>query len=321
MKLLRIAVVGAVPALAFTIDAPSSSRGLYFPSVTQTLPACGACHRSSPGADTGFPQIRIAVAPATRILARNQSIAMAVTTTGGQTVVSRGGFAMDATAGTFSNGANTALAQGGQAITHSDSLGRTWTFGYNAPNTAGLVELATVSNTVNGDSTAGDEDMWAFHGFDDQAAQVTPVRLYVNADGVVGLGSGCAGAFGNVPVLGSSTAPTVGNANFALELFGAAPSTTAGVVLGVTAFNPGLDLTGVGITGCSLYVDPLVFLFGATSAGDAQRGEGSATFPLPIPAQPELVGGVLHLQGFILDPQSGRANPLTFTNGLTATLQ
>lgn len=321
MKLLRIAVVGAIPALAFTIEAPSSSRGLYFPSVTRSTPACGACHRSNPGADTGFPQIRIAVAPATRSLALNQSIAVSVTTTGGQTVVTRGGFAMDATAGTFSSGANTALAQGGQAITHSDSLGRTWTFGYNAPNTAGLIELATVSNTVNGDSTAGDEDMWAFHGFDDQATQVTPVRLYVNASGVVGLGSGCAGAFGNVPVLGSSTSPTIGNANFALELFGAAPSTTAGLILGVTAYNPGLDLTGVGVTGCSLYVDPLVFLFGATSAGDAQRGEGSATFPLPIPAQPELVGGVLHLQAFILDPQSGRANPLTFTNGLSATLQ
>lgn len=321
MKHPRLAVLASLPVVAIALELPSSSRGLYFPSVTQTAPACGACHRSSPGADTGFPTIRLNVAPSARVLAANQAITMNVTANGGQTASSRGGFAMDASAGTFSAGANTQLVPPGGAITHSNSTSRSWSFGYSAPNSPGLVEVNAVCNTVNGDSSAGDEDMWAFHGADDQATQVTPVRLYVNAPGVVALGTACAGAYGNVPVFGSSTVPSVGNANFALELFGASPATTAGMLLGVTSYPSGLDLSVIGVTGCSLFVDPLVTLFGATGPGDAQRGEGAATFPLPIPAQTELVGSVLHVQSFVLDLQSGRATPLTFSNGLSITLQ
>ncbi len=317
---LRYPLLALPPALALVFELPSSSAGIYFPRLTQTAPSCGTCHNPNPGAATGFPRIRVTLLPTDRVLTAGQSIRLALSVTGGQSASPNGGFSMDATAGTFSAGLNSRVVPPGDAITHSNSSTRSWTFGYTAPTTRGLVEVSVVVNTVNNDLINNDDDMWAFHGFDDTATDVTPLRLFVNAAGVAPLGTACVGSFGNVPVLGSATVPTIGT-NFTLQMHGAAPSAFAGLLLGATPFPGGLDLSGLGINGCSLFVDPLVTLFSATGAGDAQRGEGSATFGLSIPNDPNLVAGVLHFQAFVLDVSTGRALPLTMTNGLSATIQ
>jgi hypothetical protein len=180
--------------------------------------------------------------------------------------------------------------------------------------------LFAVANAVNGDGNNDDRDMWAFAGFDQAATTSTPVRLFVNATGVGAIGGSCGGGFGQVPVFGARQVPTVGNASFALELHGAAPSSPGGVILGVTEL-PGVDLGFIGITGCQLFVDPIVVLNFSTGAGSSQRGEGSATLPIPIPAGPGLRGRTLRFQAFFADTGNGRATPMTFTNGLAVTLQ
>lgn len=320
MKLARLVLLAAPAIVAFSIDLRSSSRGMYFPGITTGLPSCGGCHLATPGAATGFPRISVSLQPSLRILTSGQSIQIALAASGGQTASTKGGFAMDASAGTFSAGANTAVVTPGTAITHSNSSTRSWSFGFNAPTAPGLVELYGVVNTVNDDHIAGDEDMWAFHGFDDAATEVTPVRLFVNAGNVVALGVACAGSFGNVPVLGCPLPPSIGNQGFGVDLHGAAPSSVAALLLGVTAFVPGVDLGLVGVPGCSLFVDPLVTVFASTSAGNAQRGEGSLSFGLPLPNDPNLRGATLHFQGLIVDTANGRPTPVTMTNGVSATI-
>lgn len=317
---VRLLLIVLPAAIALRVHLPSSSRGVYFPGLTRFAPACGNCHNPLPGAPAPFQPILVSLQPTARILATGQSIQVALSATGGQSASPNGGFAMDTNAGTFSAGPNTAVVPPGNAITHSNSSTRSWSFGYTASNTPGLVELYSVVNTVNNDMINGVEDLWAFHGFDDTAVQGTPVRLFVNAPGVVTLGSACAGSFGNVPVLGCPQSPTAGNQTFTLDLHGGAPHSTAAVLLGVTAFNPGLDLGIVGVTGCALFVDPLVTIFGGTSAGDAQRGEGAASFGVPIPNRPDLIGATLHCQGLVVDPANGRPTPLTMTNGVSATI-
>lgn len=313
--------VTLAPFAALALDLPSRSRGIYNPGIARSAPACGACHRSTPGAAAGLPRIQVQIQPATLSPAIGQSIGVTVTALGGQTASTRGGFAAEATAGTFSAGANTNVEAGGSAITHASSTARSWSFGYTAPVTPGLVELFAVSNTVDGDGNNGSGDMWAFHGADDRATIATPVRLFVNATGVQAIGEGCVGGFGNVPVLGSRQVPTVGNANFTLEVHGAPPTAALGLMLGVGAFNPPIDLGLFGITGCVLHLNPLVTFNATTGAGDAQRGEGSASLPVPIPGGPGLRGRTMLFQAYLADPASGRPLPLTLTNGLAVTLQ
>ncbi|MEZ5964651.1 MAG: choice-of-anchor V domain-containing protein [Planctomycetota bacterium] len=320
MNKLRLLTVATPALLVLTIDLPSRSSGIYQNGITRGAPACGQCHRPTPGAAAGFAPVVVTVDPTARVLAPAQATNVNVSVAGGFGSA-RGGFACDATAGIFSAGLNTALAAGGTAITHSNSSARTWSFGYTAPSTPGLVELYTVGNAVNGNNNNDNNDMWAFAGFDQAASTATPTRLYVNAPGVTAFGSACAGGFGNVPVFGARQAPTVGNAAFALELHGAAPNATVGVILGVTAFPVPIDLGFVGVPGCALAVDPLLVLNAVTGAGNAQRGEGTATIAMPIPARPILRNRTLRFQAFFTDVASGRPTPLTFTNGLAVTLQ
>lgn len=320
MSHLRITVVAAPAVLLFALDLPSRSGGIFLPGITRSAPACGQCHRPTPGAASGFAAVRVEVAPAARVLAAGQSTTVAVSVGGGP-VSTRGGFAADASAGTFSAGANTAVASGGTAITHASSSSRSWSFGYTAPATPGLVELHVVANAVNGNGRDDDNDMWALAGADQSATSGTPVRLFVNAAGVVPIGTSCTGGFGNVPVLGARQAPAVGNTAFALELHAAAPSAAAGVILGALALQPPIDLGFLGVTGCQLLVDPAVMIGAATGPGNAPRGEGSAVVPVPIPARPLLRGRTLRFQAFFTDAASGRATPLTFTNGLAVTIQ
>lgn len=321
MKSLRVMFVSLAPLAVLALDLPSRSRGIYNPGIARSAPACGACHRSTPGAAAGVPRIQVQLRPATLSPSAGQSIGVTVTALGGQTASTRGGFAVETSAGTFSAGANTSVQAAGSAITHASSNARSWSFGYTAPTTPGLVELFAVSNTVDGDGNNGSGDMWAFHGVDDRATIATPVRLFVNATGVQAIGEGCVGGFGNVPVLGSRHVPTVGNAGFALEVHGAPPTAALGLMLGVGAFTPPIDLGLFGIPGCVLHLNPLVTVNATTGTGDAQRGEGSAILQVPIPGGPGLRSRTILFQAYLADPASGRPLPLTLTNGLAVTLQ
>lgn len=298
---------------------PSRSGGYYSSTVTRSAPSCGNCHRSTPGSASGFSALNVAVTPSARSLTPSQSITIATQVTGGQTTSGTGGFSSDVDSGAFSAGTGSRLVSS-TAIVQSNSSSRSWTYGYTAGTTPGVVQMWVVGMTSNGNSTDDSGDFWAFHGSDQTATQSTPVRLYVNnASGVTPNGDACVGSYGNYPVLGARLAPTIGNANFAVEVYGAAPAAPVAMLLGQQI--PPIDLGFIGITGCNLYVQSFLTLSGATGAGNAQRGEGVAIFPVPIPNAPVIRGARLQMQAAIVDVANGRRLPITATNGLLITVQ
>lgn len=118
-------------------------------------------------------------------------------------------------------------------------------------------------------------------------------------------GSGCPGGSG-VPNLRGSSLPIVGNAGFRIGLENALPGTLA-MLLFSTA-PAAVPLAGP----CVLHLDPLQGLPG--SWGLVQTN-GSRAVPLPVPADPGLVGLQLFLQWGVLDPAG---TPLPGLPGLAA---
>ncbi len=86
--------------------------------------------------------------------------------------------------------------------------------------------------------------------------------------------------------------PTVGNAGFAL-IAGNVPivSPVAFLAFGSASVSPGLDLTGLGMAGCTSNTTFDLGLFGPEVVSSS-----AANFPLPIPAQVNLVGSRLAAQ-------------------------
>jgi hypothetical protein len=320
MKTIRTGLVLAPAVLLLSLDLHSRGGGYYNSTATRSAPSCGNCHRPSPGAAAGYAAVQTEISPLARVLSAGQATTVSVAVRGGASG-SQGGFSCDATAGTFSAGTNSRLQASGAAISNSNASARSWSFGYSAPSTPGLVEMFAVGLAANGDGNEDDLDMWSFSGFDQTASTSTPTRLFVNATGVTPIGSSCVGGYRNTPVFGSRQVPTVGNSAFTLELHGAAPSSPAGMILGINLQQPPIDLGFIGVTGCQLYVDPTIIFNVSTSSGNAQRGEGAVTIPLPIPALTSLRNRSLLFQAFFVDTASGRATPMTFTNGLTVVVQ
>jgi hypothetical protein len=328
----RLSITAAAFAITTTVVVPVlwpsstgsfpgtvTTSGVIVGNVARQIPGCGQCHLGLPGG----MNIRMSLVPTQRSLDKSQAISVTSTVTGGQVqVLNAGGFINEATAGAFSAGATSQVDASGLFVTHVAATGhnRSWTYGYMAPSTAGLVELFGAANTVDldGSPTGVPGDIWTFHGFDATAIQGTPVRLYVNETGVRNDGASCVGGFGNFPVLGSSSSPTAGNANFTMQVVGAAPSAPATLLVGLP--QPPLPLSVIGVNGCFLYVNSLASLSAATSAGNAQRGEGVANFLLPIP--PTVPRGLmLAAQAVIVDAASGRSIPVTLTNAIRITIQ
>jgi hypothetical protein len=307
--------------LAFTATLSSFSSGLYSSSLPRSLPSCGSCHNALPGSTAGLPELRVTLAPSARSLAASQAISVTVSSTGGQTASALGGFVADASAGAFAAGTNSRVQGRGLGISHDRSSPRAWTFGYTAPSTPGPVDMAAVVNTVNGNGLRDAGDVWAFHGADGKATTGTLVRLFVNAVGVAPFGASCPDGFGNHPVLGARETPAIGNQNFALQVHGAQPQAQVAVFLGANPNFPPFDLTAAGVAGCTLYVEPLLVGIGRTGAGSAERAEGAAVLPLPIPAKAALLGKSFEAQAAVLDASSGRSLPLTLTNALAITVQ
>jgi hypothetical protein len=310
---------------------PSQQFGIGPGSVYAVgMPGCGSCHVAWMNGLPGGNNLAINVSVASRVLTPSQTISVTTSATGGDPDPKQwGGFLGFADRGTFIPGVrsqNYPLSPLNNDITHTqpDTMGggRTWTFGYKAPTTAGLVNMFMAVNTVNGDGKEVSGDNWGFHGFDSAAQDSTPVRLYVNATGIAAKGTACAGGYNQVPVLGSKTVPAIGNANFAFEGHGLAPSSASVLFL---AANPAwipLDLSIIGVPGCTAEVDPSQISIGATTTpGIARRAEGTATIALPIPNDPTLRGQRFDAQLAVVDVNNGRAVPITLTNGLSITVQ
>ncbi len=125
---------------------------------------------------------------------------------------------------------------------------------------------------------------------------------------------GCAGTAGlpvlsarpgERPLLGSTfaldTAPVPTGARVFGLLGASATMTSGGVALPV-------DLTVLGAPGCTLDVDP-VQTFSVTARGNV------ATFFLPIPSDPTLLGGRLHAQSLVVDGAANQVGLVTSNRG------
>ncbi len=323
VKLSHVAVVLCVtPVLVVSLFSRDDGtipgeRNVLIDSCRQT-PTCASCHSGGIGENN----IAVRVSATALSLDRGAAIQVITRVTGGVAhPQDYGGFVTENTAGVFTVGPNTRINRNAKYITHSlewRTNNRTWTYGYIAPNTPGPVSLYSLGFAADGSGRGGDD--WAFHGFDGTATRATPLYMFVNTAGVDSFGAACVGSYGNYPVLGADQSPSVGNTNFALELIGAAPNAPVTVLVGARHPVP-IDLSFIGVTGCSLLVGAFADLPGLTGSGNAQRGEGTASLAMPIPNDPGLQGVSLDVQAALIDAASGRPIPVTLTNGLGITIQ
>ena len=292
-------------------------------NASRAVPACGACHSSSaPTATRTSPPVASLIVGA-RILAAGQQTSVTTSVTNG-VAGTTGGFLCETTRGVFVAGSGTHINGTGGSITHSNKNQRTWSYTFTAPATPGPVELTSAAMTANNSGSGGDK--FSFNGFDPNSTVGTPVRIYVLPTGMTNLGNGCLDGYGNVPVLGATSAPTVGNAAFAFDVLGGATSSVALLLLGI---NPpgftGIDLGPVlGITGCTGFVlSPVAIPAAPTSAGSAMRADGAAQFPFPIPNSTIYTGFAMDAQAAYFDASvaATRAIALTFTNGVHVVVQ
>ena len=328
MKMTHVALLACPAAMILASTGYSIARGalpgtvgLLLTGQSQTVAntvvrsgqGCAQCHPATAGAPLPVP----ASTPDRYSLDLNQSIQITTSATGG--VVNpnnHGGFVMETTRGAFTPAQTTSISTDGKFIAQSFSFwGRSWQYGYTAPATPGPVELYYAVQTADGD---GNEigDSWVFNGGDRQTS--VPMRLFVNAPGVAHAGDGCVGAFGITPVLGGSTSATPG-ATLNLDIVGAAPSTTATFLFGASATQ--FPLATIGAAGCTLWVTPLFDITLLTSAGTPKLGDGTVSFPLPVPNNANLTGLTLFAQTAIADLGNGRTLPITMTNAVSFTVQ
>ncbi|MBL8731684.1 MAG: hypothetical protein JNN13_04885 [Planctomycetes bacterium] len=320
-----------ITATAFLVTGVLSSKASGIASGSGGAPAnssralasCSACHSGSAPTPTRTNPPITNLTVGARVLNAGQQTTMTTAVTAGLSGTT-GGFLCETTGGTFGAGTGSHINGTGGSITHSNKNQRSWSYTFTAPSTPGPIEVTSVAMTSNGSGSSGDQ--FSFSGYDPNATSGTPVRLYVLPAGVTNLGIGCADGYGNVPVLGAASSPTLGNAAFAFHLVGGSTNAVALLLLGI---NPpgftGVDLGALlGITGCNGYVlNPLGIPTAVTSTGSAIQAAGSTSFPFPIPSGSSYLGFAFDAQAGVLDASvaSTRAFPLTMTNGLHVVFQ
>ena len=294
-------------------------RGVNVGSLTRTSSqSCGACHTGSSG--VALPGlVDVEIKPGARVLPAGSSTPMQVSSTS-STASPSGGFVSDVTAGSFVAGSSTRTRSTGDAITHSTSANRSWSFTYKASTTPGLAEMYTVAMNSNGNQRRDNGDRYAFHGSDPANTTSTPVRLYANAPGFKAVGESCSDGFGNFSVLGGKTPPAIG-ATFTLETFGLPPAAPLLFMLSVGTNLPPLDLVVMGAPGCVLRQNMTLQVPLKTSPGNVNRAEGGFSLPIPVPNNPGLRGLGLTVQFGAIDSNSSQAFPFVVTNGLEITIQ
>ncbi|HET6204058.1 MAG TPA: FG-GAP-like repeat-containing protein [Planctomycetota bacterium] len=148
---------------------------------------------------------------------------------------------------------------------------------------------------------------------------VGKVRVYSGAPlGVSAYGQGCPGPTGVVPRIGASKSPMIGT-SFRINLSQTAPGRPALLLLGFSnsawwGTPLPLNLSFLGMPGCSLLVSPDVPVGFATSAFGATQGRVVA--PLALPADPSVVGAQFYAQWYVADP-----GPAAFPGSATRALQ
>jgi hypothetical protein len=115
----------------------------------------------------------------------------------------------------------------------------------------------------------------------------TPIAIGAYGTACGGLGFGQSGQ----PVLNSTFNFTVTNMPVVSSL--------SSLLLGVGTLNSGVDLSGLGWTGCNLYVTSPVL--------DFQLGSPTGTYPFSVPNNPGILGFQLNAQGAALWVDAGGA--------------
>ena len=140
--------------------------------------------------------------------------------------------------------------------------------------------------------TAGDT---TYYAADDGVIGVEPYAIPLRVLGgsqAEPYGAGCPGSTGVRPRIGGSDVPFAGSANFAVELTGVRAGAAAIAIIGLARANspyPG---------GCRLYIAGFI----ASSAVVVANASGIASFPIPVPANPALIGASVFFQGVMDDP-------------------
>ncbi len=181
---------------------------------------------------------------------------------------------------------------------------------------SGLPEL---TSTAALDLAVGDinGDSWP-----DLAAAIQLERLVVWQNwlgGVSNFGSPCAASLPAAPTITATSAPTIGNAAFALRVSGGLPGVVGASWLGVSARTWNgvpvlpLDMAFIGAPGCTFWTGPELLAFGVFDAS------GHMLRPVPIPPSPALLRLTFFGQGAAVDG----ANPagLAVTGGLAFRIQ
>ncbi len=192
-----------------------------------------------------------------------------------------------------------------------------------APAQASIFERASYSNTIvvptTGPYTA---ELFLRHS---NLAGI-PFKCFVDDVAIGGLsmevyGTGCAGAGSFVPVMSSVNLPAINTNNFAIRLHDA-PAPTGGVLaFDVTNTSwGGVTLPFAFGGGCQLLAG-LTLQFPTPILGSSGPGNGTASFTLPIPNDPTLIGPDFFTQWLVVDAQSGSPFGLTSSAGLRFRIQ
>jgi hypothetical protein len=133
------------------------------------------------------------------------------------------------------------------------------------------------------------------------------------------IGTGCGGTGGIAPVLASAQLPFLGNSSFSLDVTQALPGAPAFLFLSVGIATVPWPLP----SGCLVYLEPtsLIQLLnsGLLPIGPLiANGSGAASFPLPIPFDPNLANVVIGAQVAVSDPAA--PGGLAVTNAVVAQL-
>jgi ELWxxDGT repeat protein len=118
-------------------------------------------------------------------------------------------------------------------------------------------------------------------------------------------GEACNGTQGKPRLRGLGGAPTLGNANFALEISNGRPNAVTALLLSPSPAS-------IPLPPCTL----LVSLAGAQIETRLLDNNGRVVIPISVPNAVGLVGLDVYWQGVIIDPQGSFANNFAFTNGL-----